>query len=427
MQKILVNGGKPLVGKIKISGSKNSALPIIAASLMSTGTINIKNVPNISDVQSMLSIINYTGSNAVYKNNNNVIINCNCKLNTNFSGASKIMQKLRGSSLVMGASLAVNGHVVIPATGGCNIGQRPLNMHLNGFRKLGAKIQHLDNSLLLISVPKSLQGAKINMSKISVGATENILMAATMADGFTEINNAAMEPEIVDLANFLNKMGANIQGAGTSTITIKGTTKLSNDVDHTVESDRIEAASYALAAMITKGEITLIGNKLIQKSVANKIKEAGGIINQCANAITITAPYKINPINISTMPYPDFPSDAQPQFTALLSLASGCSTIQENIFENRFAHTEELKKMGANIYTISENTIQINGVRSLQAAEVQATNLRSAMSLVIAALSAKGETLITNPFHLDRGYENPELKLSQCGAKLKRLTEKIDI
>lgn len=415
--KIIIQGGNSLYGEIKISGAKNSALPIIIASILAKKPIILKNIPNITDIQNIISILQYAGVGISY-NANTLEIIPSSNYNTDFTNIPSIVGSLRASVLLIGAMLVCNKKIEIPLPGGCAIGSRPIDLHLNAFKQMGANIAFTQNTICL-SIPKNLQGTTIKFPFPSVGATENILIAASLADGNTTIENAAMEPEIIDLGNFLNKIGAKISGIGTPTIKIQGVNSLSN-TEHTIIYDRIEAASYALATIITNGEVELIGKNLIQKSIKEKIKQIGGKIIPTSSGILISASDFIIPTDIHTLPYPGFPSDMQSQFTAILTLARGKSVIQENIFENRFLHVAELKKMGADIDILDKKTIAINGIKKLKPTNVKATDLRSAMALVIAALSTEGKTFMGNSIYLDRGYEDVEKKLNQCGALISR-------
>lgn len=425
MEKIEIYGGKPLHGSIIISGAKNSVLPLMAASLLTNETVTITNVPQLSDVSTMSSLLinqgvylSICGDQLGYRNNHRVIT-LNSQEIHNYKAPYDIVRKMRASILVLGPMLARFGIAEVSLPGGCAIGTRPLNLHIDALRKMGALIE-LSDGYIKATTPNGLQGADINFSKVSVGATETAMMAATLANGKTTISNAAMEPEIVDLANFLNSMGAKITGSGSNIIKIEGVSKL-RGTSHKVISDRIEASTYAIAAAITEGEVTLENtDHNIFSSVLDHLQEYGARIIKSKNQITVVGSKTKNPIHISTNPYPGFPTDIQAQFMALLSLSDGASTIKENMFENRYMHVSELTRMGANI-EIQGNIATIRGVNSLSGAAVMATDLRASASLIIAGLAAQGKTTINRVYHIDRGYESIECKLGQCGASISRL------
>lgn len=426
MDKILIEGGYSLKGEIVISGSKNAALPLMAASLLTADTIVLSNVPQLADVVTMSHLLinhgvklSVDGVN-LDKNLNGRTILLNGENVNNFEAPYDIVRKMRASFLVLGPLLARFGRAKVSLPGGCTIGTRPINLHLEALKLLGAKIEIIDG-YIEASVNGKLKGAEIFCDKISVGATENVMMAATLAEGITVINNAAREPEIIDLAKFLCSMGAKIKGYGTSRIEIEGVEKLKGAY-HEIIADRIEAGTYAIAALMTRGELLLrnIGPKIIS-NVLGKLIQVGAIVKKENNSIFIKSNGAINPIDISTNVYPGFPTDMQAQFMALMSITCGTSNIIENIFENRFMHVPELNRMGANII-ISGNTAIIKGVKKLKAAQVMATDLRASGSLVLAGLVAEGVTTINRIYHLDRGYEKIEDKLAQCGAKIHRIS-----
>ncbi|MDR1139543.1 MAG: UDP-N-acetylglucosamine 1-carboxyvinyltransferase [Rickettsiales bacterium] len=421
MHKILVRSNhKPLVGKIKVNGSKNAILPIAAASLLSSSSVTLHNVPDLIDVHLMSELLKSLGAkvnflyNKDYKANHTLEINCS-NIN-NHVIPHKTANKLRASFLMLGPMLSRFGKARTAFPGGCNIGKRPVDMHIKALEKMGAKIE-IDGCNIIATVKGKLQGREITFEKISVGATENIIMAATLAEGITIINNAATEPEVLDLIEFLKKMGANIE-IGNKKITIKGVETLNGCV-HKIISDRIEAGTYALAAIITGGKLMLEGINLSDiRCIANELEAIGAVIEPHGEGIVISRKNgSIKSANAATDSYPNFPSDMQPQLMSAMCVADGISVIEENIFENRFAHADELRKLGANI-SIEKSKAIINGVKSLSGANLYATDLRSTAALVLASLVASGETTINNSHHLWRGYEAMHEKLNSCGADI---------
>jgi UDP-N-acetylglucosamine 1-carboxyvinyltransferase len=425
MNAIKIIGGVPLIGEVEISGSKNAVLPLIVSSLLTSETVKLSNVPFLADITTMVNLLIYLGVNIdvnyISKQaSSGKTIALNASDVINFTAPYNIVSKMRASFLVMGPILARFGHVKVSLPGGCAIGSRPIDIHLDAFALMGAEIK-IEEGYIYADAPNGLHGAEINFSMASVGATENIVMAATLASGITIINNAAREPEIVDLCNILRQMGAKIEGDGTSCIKITGVKKLQGTEYYSMP-DRIEAGTYAIAAAITKGEVLLknISMSLIG-NIKNELTEAGISLKQVSNGILVKRDsVNLNPLNISTMVYPGFSTDMQAQFMALMTVANGVSAITENIFENRFMHAAELNRLGANIQ-LQGNKSVITGVKSLKGAYVMATDLRASVSLVIAALIAEGETVIQRIYHLDRGYEYLEHKLLGCGANIQRI------
>lgn len=424
MDKIVVEGGVPLYGEILISGAKNSVLALMPAALLTKDDVSILNVPQLSDVTTMSNLLLNHGSTINVNDAGGYrALTINSSNISNYQAPYDIVRKMRASILVLGPLLARFGIATVSFPGGCALGPRPINLHLEAFKSMGADIQ-IKDGYLEATAKKGLKGAEIFLEVASVGATENIMMAATLADGITEINNAAKEPEISDLADMLNKMGADIKGAGTEKITIKGVATLSG-VCHKVIPDRIEAITYAIAAAITGGELILKDSgydiyKIIH-NMADKLINIGiSIDNQLDNIIVRGHGKVIKPLDIVTGFYPLFPSDAQAQFMSLLCLASGTSVIQETLYENRLTHVPELNRMGANI-SVKGNTAHINGIKKFYGAEVMATDLRASVSLVLAGLAAEGKTTINRVYHLDRGYEKIEEKLGRCGARITRV------
>ena len=416
---LIINSNGPLKGEVIISGAKNSALPILAACVLGTEEIILDGVPELKDVEIMVEVLKHLGSKVEYLDQNTLKINSAC-INTSES-PYELMDKMRASFVVMGPLLSRFHAAHTKAPGGCNIGSRPIDLHLKGFEALGA-VNTVNNDEIAIVAKDGLIGTEIYLDFPSVGATQNIIMAACLAQGKTTLENAAKEPEIVDLASFLSKMGANIKGAGTSTIVIEGVEKLTG-TRHTIIPDRIEAATYMTAAAMTRGEVLInnvIGSHI--RPVIAKLVEMGVDVEEIEDEdkIIVKAPHRLKSTNIQTLPYPGFPTDAQAQFMALMTVCEGESRIQETVFENRFMHVEELMKMGAVIAT-SGNRATIAGVEKLHGADVKATDLRAGAALVMAGLVAKGTTRVFDIYHIDRGYSNLVEKLSKLGADIKRV------
>ncbi|WHH57588.1 UDP-N-acetylglucosamine 1-carboxyvinyltransferase [Petroclostridium sp. X23] len=416
MSKIVINHTPPLSGTVRVSGAKNSALPILAACLLADGDSTIEDIPNLKDIENMIALIKWIGLDVSPLENYSVRIRSS-KLK-NHEVSYDLASKLRASFLVMGPLLARMGRTRVSLPGGCPIGTRPIDLHLKGFMAMGAKITQGHG--YVEAKAKKLKGAKIYLDFPSVGATENIIMAACVADGQTIIENAAVEPEIVDLANFLSSMGADIKGAGTDTIRISGVKDLKG-CNHTIIPDRIEAGTFMVAAAITKGTIK-IENVMPDhlKPVSAKMREIGIGIKEDDTSISVSAADRYKPSDLKTMPFPGFPTDMQAQFMSLMSIIDGTSIITETIFENRFMHASELKRMGANI-KIDGRTAVIEGIKKLTGAQVKATDLRAGAALVLAGLAADGETEIGEVEHIDRGYHNFEKKLISLGAKIRRV------
>ncbi len=419
MYKLIINGGIVLNGHIKAAGSKNSSLPILFASILANGPIILTNTPHLSDVSTTLRLLMDMGAEFILESDNSLFVDSS-KL-TNLVAQYNLVKTMRASILALGPMLTKYGKAKISLPGGCAIGSRPVNLHLKALENLGAFIK-VENGYIYATA-KKLIGTEIHFDQISVTATENIIMAATLATGTTTIHNAAQEPEIVDLVNCLIKMGAKISGAGTSIITIEGVDELSG-VTYAVCPDRIEAGTYLIAAAITGGKIT-IKNVCYQsmRAILAKLLETGADIKTEKNSITLDMQGKRpKAVNIKTSTYPNFPTDMQAQFTALNAIADGCSTITETIFENRFMHIPELSRMGANL-TLEDNTVTCKGVKSLTGAHLMATDLRASASLVLAGLAATGTTTIERVYHLDRGYETIEEKLKLLGAQIERVQD----
>ena len=417
MSRIIIKGGRKLSGKVRISAAKNSVLPIIAASLLTGYECILEDIPFLEDVNVILSVLDSLGVNIfIDKNKGNLYIKAEDL--KSFEPSYELVRRMRASFLVMGPILARFGMVKISMPGGCNIGSRPIDLHLKGLSQLGADI-NLGHGYVEARC-KKLKGTKIYLDFPSVGATENIMMAAVLAEGETIIENAAEEPEIVDLANFLNKLGARIIGAGTDIIKIEGVKELKG-TNHQVIPDRIEAGTYMIAAAITGGEVT-VENVITEhiRSIIAKLQEAGIYVKEEQNKVKVKGSQIINAVDIKTMPYPGFPTDMQAQFMALLSIAHGVSIITETVFENRFMHVNELKRMGANIKIDGRSAI-VEGVEKLTGAQVKATDLRAGAALVLAGLSAEGVTEVSDVCHIDRGYVDMVGKLKKLGAEIERI------
>lgn len=420
MENILVKAAGPLKGSVKIDGAKNSALPIIAASLLGTEPIVLEGVPKLDDVEVILKVLESLGAKVKYLDEHTVEID-----SSNLNGYEtpyELMSKMRASFLVMGPLLARFGHTKTSLPGGCAIGARPIDLHLKGFKALGANLE-VNDTKIGASAEQGLIGSTIYLDFPSVGATQNIMMAATMAKGRTIIENPAKEPEIVDLANFLNKLGANVKGAGTASIIVEGVDKLGG-ATHNIIPDRIEAATFMVAAAITGGDI-IVENCINQHMmpVIAKLKEVGCEVleNEDEDMVRVVATgKKLNATEIKTLPYPGFPTDVQAQFMALTTVLEGQSKVTETVFENRFMHVEELQKMGALIVTEGKEA-RIAGVPKLKGATVKATDLRAGAALILAGMVADGTTRVTEVYHIDRGYEDIVGKLKAVGANIERV------
>jgi len=419
LEKIIVRGGNRLNGTVKVEGAKNAVLPVIAATLLaSEGKSVIHDVPALSDVFTISEVLRYLNAEVIVEGN---------KIAVDASGELKLeapfeyVRKMRASVLVMGALLARNGRARVALPGGCAIGSRPIDQHLKGFEAMGASVR-VGNGFIDAEVNGRLRGAKIYLDFPSVGATENIMMAAVLAEGTTIIENCAKEPEIVDLANFLNAMGAKVRGAGTGTIRIEGVSKLYGTV-HTVIPDRIEAGTFMVATAITGGNVLIQGAVPEHlSSLIAKLEEMGVKIVEEETGLRVIAPEKLKAVDIKTMPHPGFPTDMQSQMMALLLKAEGTSMITETVFENRFMHVEEFRRMNADV-KIEGRSVIINGPCNLQGAEVAATDLRAAAALIIAGLASEGYTRVTELKHLDRGYVRFHEKLAALGADIERVSE----
>ncbi|MGG3987066.1 UDP-N-acetylglucosamine 1-carboxyvinyltransferase [Bacillus smithii] len=419
MEKIIVRGGKRLNGTVKVEGAKNAVLPVIAATILaSKGKSIIRDVPALSDVYTINEVLRHLNCDVNFEDNT-IIVDASREVFV--EAPFEYVRKMRASVLVMGSLLARTGKARVALPGGCAIGSRPIDQHLKGFEAMGAVVK-VGNGFIEAEVPGRLKGAKIYLDFPSVGATENILMAAVLAEGTTIIENCAKEPEIVDLANFLNKMGANVRGAGTGTIRVEGVDYLTG-AEHAIIPDRIEAGTFMTAAAITGGNVLVQGAVPEHlTSLIVKLEEMGVTVIEEANGIRVIGPEKLKAVDIKTMPHPGFPTDMQSQMMALLLKAEGTSVITETVFENRFMHVEEFRRMNANI-KIEGRSVIINGPCKLQGAEVTATDLRAAAALILAGLVADGYTRVTELKHLDRGYVNFHGKLASLGADIIRVDE----
>lgn len=418
MDKLIIQGNIPLTGEIRISGAKNAALPILAASLLTAAPVQICNIPHLQDVTTIMSLLGQMGVHLTLDERSNIEVDAS-KVHS-FHAAYELVRTMRASVLVLGPLLGRFGEAEVSLPGGCAIGTRPVDQHLKGMQAMGADIQ-VENGYIKAKTKKRLQGANIVMDIITVTGTENIMMAAVLAEGQTVIHNAAREPEVEDLANFLNMLGAKIGGAGTATITIDGVKELSGGT-YNVLPDRIETGTYLTAAAITRGKVKVKNTRPdLLESILMKLEEAGAYIDTGADWISLDMKgNRPKAINISTAPYPAFPTDMQAQMMALNTVAEGTGIITETIFENRFMHVQELQRMGANIF-LKGNTAICTGVDFLLGAPTMATDLRASASLVLAGLAARGETSVDRIYHIDRGYECIEEKLSQLGARIHRM------
>ncbi len=417
MNKLIIRGGKRLKGEVEISGAKNAALPIVAASLLASGTSMVSRVPNLKDVLTIGQLIRHLGAEFSHEDNKTVINTERIRI---FEAPYELVRTMRASVLVLGPLVAKFGKAKVSLPGGCAIGARPINLHLMGFEKMGAKIE-LESGYVMAKA-KRLKGASVYFDIPTVTGTENLMMAATLAKGMTLLENAAREPEVVDLANALISMGAKIKGAGESVIEIEGVDEL-RPLNYSVIPDRIETGTFMTFAGITGGDIIIKGCKLEHLDAPIiKLKEAGLVFEHRTEGIRVIGPSRPKATDIKTMPYPGFPTDMQAQFMALMSMAEGTSMIKETIFENRFMHVAELKRMGADI-AVEGSTATVKGVSRLKGAPLMATDLRASASLIVAALAAEGETVIHRIYHLERGYEKMEEKLLRLGAYVRKMKE----
>lgn len=418
MEKLIVKGGNRLVGAVKTSGAKNAVLPIIAASILGTTPSHLDEVPMLEDVHTISEVLKCLGLAVECSPKKNVLDIDSTEI-TSYEAPYELVRTMRASFLVMGPLLARIGKARISMPGGCAIGARPIDIHLKGFEALGVKIEQ-GHGYIEASAPEGLKGTSIYFDFPSVGATENIMMAASLAEGTTILENAAEEPEIVDLANYLNKMGAKIRGAGTDTIRIEGVDKL-HGADYTIIPDRIEAGTYMIAAAMTGGDI-VVENVLPehQKPLIAKLREAGAVVEENIDKVRVIGKNQLKAVSIKTLPYPGFPTDMQAQMMAMMVIAEGRSKVTETVFENRFMHVVELNRMGAQISTEGRSAV-IDGPCKLTGCDVRATDLRAGAAMILAGLVAEGTTRIGDLHHIDRGYENIVAKLKNLGADIERV------
>jgi len=412
----VIQGGRRLSGRVSVSGAKNAALPILCASLLTSERLLISNIPHLQDVTTMLALLRHLGVDFTLEDGMRVSLEA-------ASIRSKeahydLVRTMRASVLVLGPLLARFGEAAVSLPGGCAIGQRPVDQHLKGLEALGAKV-NIENGYIVAQADR-LKGAEVVFDLVTVTGTENIMLAACLAEGQTVIRNAAMEPEVVDLASCLSKMGADIEGAGSDTIVVSGVESLAG-CEHSVMPDRIEAGTFAVAGAVCSGDVIIDGISVdLISSTLSLLEESGAEVQAGDNQVRIFAPRRLFSVNVQTAPYPHFPTDMQAQLMALNTVSEGVGEITENIFENRFMHVQEMRRLGANI-AVEGNKAIVRGVEALEGAQVMATDLRASAGLVIAGLVAKGETTVNRIYHLDRGYERIEEKLSKLGARIKRV------
>lgn len=421
MDKIVIKGGNKLTGEVKVEGAKNAVLPILTASLLASDKPSkLVNVPALSDVETINNVLTTLNADVTYKKDENAVV-VDATKTLNEEAPYEYVSKMRASILVMGPLLARLGHAIVALPGGCAIGSRPIEQHIKGFEALGAEI-HLENGNIYANAKDGLKGTSIHLDFPSVGATQNIIMAASLAKGKTLIENAAKEPEIVDLANYINEMGGRITGAGTDTITINGVESL-HGVEHAIIPDRIEAGTLLIAGAITRGDIFVRDAiKEHMASLVYKLEEMGVELNYQEDGIRVRAEGELQPVDIKTLPHPGFPTDMQSQMMALLLTANGHKVVTETVFENRFMHVAEFKRMNANI-NVEGRSAKLEGKSQLQGAQVKATDLRAAAALILAGLVADGKTSVTELTHLDRGYVDLHGKLKQLGADIERIND----
>ena len=418
MDRIVVTGGKQLSGEIPIAGAKNACLALMPATLLTDAPLTLTNAPRLSDIRTMAELLQSLGVEVTALQEGGVLAMSSHGL-TGHRADYDIVRKMRASILVLGPLLARDGHAIVSLPGGCAIGARPVDLHLRALEAMGAELE-LRDGYVHATAPGGLKGGRVRFPFVSVGATENALMAATLAKGTTALENAAREPEIVDLAHCLRRMGAAIEGEGTSTITVEGVDRL-DGATHAVVPDRIELGTYMLAPAIAGGEVELLGGRLdLVTAFADKLGEAGVEVGETGRGLRVRADGRARSVDVETQPFPGFPTDLQAQMMALMCTADGVSRLDEKIFENRFMHAPELMRMGANI-EVHGGTATVAGVDRLRGAPVMATDLRASVSLILAGLGAEGETVVNRVYHLDRGYERVEDKLGSVGARIERV------
>ena len=423
MDRIRIRGGNPIRGKIAIGGAKNAALPLMVASLLTEDIVKLSNVPDLMDIKTLMDLLMSHGVvvEMAWDKNSAACrtLALNAKNITNLTAEYDLVRKMRASVLVLGPLVARFGEAKVSLPGGCAIGTRPVNLHLAALKELGAEIE-IEDGYIHARAPNGLKGGVVRFPTVTVGGTEDLLMAAALAKGETVLENAACEPEVVDLAHLLVAMGAEIEGAGSPRIVIRGKPRL-HGANHRVVADRIEAGTYAIAAAITGGNVELNGAGVeLMGAVVESLVHSGVEVTSARDSLKVTAKGAVRGVDISTAPFPGFPTDMQAQMMALMATASGASVITETIFENRVLHVPELARMGADI-TIKGNTAIVRGVKTLKGAPVMATDLRASVSLVLAGLAAQGETIVNRVYHLDRGYQSLDQKLRACGADIERV------
>jgi len=424
MDRIRIRGGNRLVGTLPISGAKNAALPLMAAGLLTDETLSLSNLPHLADIATLSTLLEQLGATVAVRGDGSRrdgrVIDITTSEIVDTTAPYDLVRKMRASILVLGPLVARCGQAQVSLPGGCAIGTRPVDLHLKGLEHLGATIE-LDAGYIRVRAPKGLRGGQVVFPFVSVGATENLLMAASLAKGESQLVNAAREPEIVDLAHCLVAMGAKIDGIGTDKLTIQGVDRL-HGATHSIVPDRIETGTYACAAAITGGDIELVDTDIGLIEALAEVLEQGGIsVKGTERGVRVSCPNgRVRGVDVMTEPYPGFPTDLQAQFMALMTVADGAAMITETIFENRFMHVPELARMGANI-NVHGASAMVRGVPRLKGAPVMATDLRASVSLVLAGLAAEGETIVNRVYHLDRGYERLEEKLAACGADVERL------
>ncbi|MEE1196148.1 MAG: UDP-N-acetylglucosamine 1-carboxyvinyltransferase [Lachnospiraceae bacterium] len=422
MEQYIVKGGNPLVGEVEIGGAKNAALPIISAAIMTDETVTLENLPDVNDINVLLEAIGKIGAQVERVDRHTVKINGSTI--RDYSVDYDYIKKIRASYYLLGAMLGKYKNAEVPLPGGCNIGSRPIDLHLKGFRAIGARVEIRHGAI--IAKAENMHGAHIFLDKVSVGATINIMMAASMANGRTTIENAAREPHVVDVANFLNSMGADIKGAGTEVIRIRGVEKL-HKTTYSIVPDMIEAGTYMMAAAATKGDV-MVKNVIPKhlEAVTAKLEEVGCEVEEFDDAIRVVASKRLMRTHVNTQPYPGYPTDMQPQIAVVLALANGTSIVTESIFENRFKYVDELSRMGANI-KVEGNTAIIDGVEGFTGARISSPDLRAGAALVVAGLAAEGITIVDDIVYIQRGYEDFEQKLQSLGAEIEKVTNEKEI
>jgi len=416
MENIVIQGGKALVGSVESSGAKNAALPLLAAAILADGPVTFHRIPHLNDISTMTNLLAWQGADVSYDDQN--CLHIDTRAANKPEAPYEMVKTMRASSLVLGPLLVRFGEAKVSLPGGCAIGARPIDLHLKGLEVMGAVIK-VEHGMVIAKAPNGLQGGRIVFDQVTVTGTENLMMAAVLAKGETVLENAAREPEVVNLADSLRHLGAKIEGDGTDCITIQGVDRISGGDIYTI-SDRIEVATYLAAGLITGGDVTVTKTdpKLLDAFLA-RVKEAGATVEVGEDYIRCASNGRLQAVNFHTMPHPGFPTDLQAQFMAMMCVAEGTSLISETIFENRFMHVQELIRMGANIQ-LDGHRAAVKGIEQLSGAPVMATDLRASASLVLAGLAAKGETIISRVYHIDRGYERIEEKMSSLGASIER-------